>query len=64
MNLLVLRFGHLFAPFKERIFNRKTHNLVKLLAHKNKQNLQRKTRKATLNFHIIKEQGESTQATS
>lgn len=37
MNLLVLRFGHLFAPFKERIFNRKTHNLVKLLAHKNKQ---------------------------
>lgn len=37
MNLLVLRFGHLFAPFKERIFNRKTHNLVKLLTHKNKQ---------------------------
>lgn len=37
MNLRVLRFGHLIAPFKERVFNRKTHNLVKLLAHKNKQ---------------------------
>lgn len=36
MNLMVLRFGHLIAPFKEGIFflNRKMHyNLVKLLSH-------------------------------
>lgn len=33
MNLMVLRFGHLMAPFKE-IFNRKLHyNLVELLTH-------------------------------
>lgn len=33
MNLMVLRFGHLIAPFKE-ILNRKLHyNLVKLLTH-------------------------------
>ena len=33
MNLIVLRFGHLIAPFKE-IFNRKLHyNLVELLTH-------------------------------
>lgn len=46
MNLMVLRFGHLFAPFKERIFNRKTHNLVKLLAHKNKQKPKKKNKKS------------------
>lgn len=60
MNLMVLRFGHLIAPFKERIFNRKMHyNLVKLLARKKKL-LKRKTRKATLKFHIIKERKKHT----
>lgn len=38
MNLMVLRFGHLIAPFKE-IFNRKLHyNLVKLLYIKKEKN--------------------------
>ena len=37
MNLMVLRFGHLIAPFKEGIFNRKMlYKLVKLHIKKEK----------------------------
>lgn len=53
MNLIVLRFGHHIAPFKERIFNRMHYNLVKLLAHKKAS--KKKNKKSNLQFHIIKE---------
>lgn len=47
MNLMVLRFGHLIAPFKEGIFNRKMHyNLVKLLTHLKKKTSKKENKKS------------------
>lgn len=61
MNLMVLRFGHLIAPFKE-IFNRKciiTWSSYLHIKKEKKKTPKRKTRKATLQFHIIKEQAKA-----
>lgn len=58
MNVMDLRFGHLIAPLKEGIFF-KTEKCILTWSnylHIKKQHLRRKTRKATLPFHIIKEQ--------
>lgn len=44
---MVLRFGHLIALVKERIFNKMHYNLVKLLTHKRKS---KRKSKAYLSF--------------